>query len=139
MNKYAVGSAMKGSFTAGKTHLDGPDALTYARMRKVDSDFGRSQRQRTVMMTVFQKCKNLSLTQLYHLMDKVLPLMTTDLSNSEIMSYAAELLPIMSELQVDTFRIPADGAYRNARVRNMSVLVPDLAANRRLLAELLED
>lgn len=139
MNKYAIDSKMKGQFKAGPVRLDGADALTYARMRKIDSDFGRSQRQRTVMMAAYEECKNLSLTQLYHLMDKILPLMTTDMSNSEIMGYAAELLPVLSEINVETCRIPADGAYRNVWVGKMLVLMPDLAANRRLLAEILSE
>lgn len=140
MNTYAEPrSKMKGSFVAGTTRLEGVDALTYARMRKIDSDFNRTQRQRTVMLAAYERCKDLSLTQLYRLLDKVLPLMTTDMSNSEIMGYAADILPIMSELKIETLRIPADGAYRNAWVRNMSVLMPDLEANRRLLQEIMSD
>ena len=139
MNTYAIGSKMKGQFKEGPVRLGGDDALTYARMRKIDSDFGRSQRQRTVMLAAYKECKNLSLTQLYQLMDRILPLMTTDMSNSEIMGYAAELLPNLTRLKVETCRIPADGAYRNAKVRNMYVLMPDLEANRRLLAEILAE
>ena len=137
MNKKAVDSKMRGQFKAGKTHLCGEDALFYARIRYIDSDFGRTQRQRTVMMAVYNKCKNLSLSQLYSLMDDVLPLMTTDLTNSEIMSYAGEFLPVLSELKVESLHIPVDGSYRNARIRNMAVLVPNLETNRRVLAEII--
>lgn len=137
MNKNAHDSKMKGQFHSGKMHLAGEDALFYARIRKIDSDFGRAQRQRTVMMAVYEKCKNLSLTQLYNLMDEVLPLMTTDLSNSQIMGYAGEFLPVLAEIKIETCHIPVDGTYRNARIRNMAVLVPDLEANRRVLAEII--
>lgn len=137
MNKNAHDSKMKGQFQAGKMRLYGEDALFYARIRKIDSDFGRAQRQRTVMMAVYEKCKNLSLTQLYNLMDEVLPLMTTDLTNSQIMGYAGEFLPVLSEIKIETLHIPVDGTYRNARIRNMAVLVPDLEANRRVLAEII--
>lgn len=140
MNTYGEPtSKMKGSFVAGTTRLAGVDALTYARMRKIDSDFNRTQRQRTVMLAAYEQCKDLSLTQLYRLLDKVLPLMTTDMSNSEIMGYAADILPIMSELKIETQRIPADGTYSFAWIRNMSVLMPNLEANRKLLKEIMSD
>ena len=133
MNTYAVESARKGSFQAGTYLLDGYEALTYARMRKIDSDFGRAQRQRTVINSAFGKCKNLSATQLYRLLDQVLPLMTTDMSNSQILGLAGEVIPIMSQLTIKTQHIPANGTYRNAWVGNMLVLMPDLEANRRIL------
>lgn len=40
------------------THLDGLQALGYARIRKVDSDFGRTSRQRTVINLMIQKLKS---------------------------------------------------------------------------------
>lgn len=137
---YAKSNAnFRANFQAGTYRLNGLEALAYARMRKIDSDFNRTQRQRTVMLAAYEQCKNLSLTQLYRLLDKVLPLMTTDMSNSEIMGYAADILPIMSELKIETQRIPADGAYSNAWIRNMSVLMPNLEANRKLLQDIMSD
>ncbi len=138
MNKYAEReSKREGSFVAGPTHLAGIDALTYSRCRKVDSDFGRTERQRNVITAVFNQCKNLSATQLYKMMDKVLPLVTTDLSNGEILNYAADVIPMLSGITIKTQRVPTGGTYRDARIRNMSVLLPNLAANRKMLEETL--
>ena len=140
MNTYAEPeSKRKGSFVAGPTHLAGIDALTYSRCRKVDSDFGRTERQRNVINAVFNQCKNLSPTQLYKLMDKVLPLITTDMSNGEILDYAADVIPMMSGITIKTQRVPTGGTYRDARIRNMSVLLPNLAANRKMLEETLSE
>ena len=79
------------------------------------------------------------MTQLYRLLDQVLPLMTTDLTNGEILNLAADVIPIMSSLTINTQYIPANGTYTNAWVGNMLVLKPDLEANRRILWNIMSD
>ena len=83
------------------------------------------------------KCGDLSVTELHEFLQEVLPLITTDLSNGEILEYAVELLPMISELEIHTQYIPAEGTFQYASIRGMSVLVPDLAENRRILQETL--
>ncbi|MDA8219407.1 MAG: LCP family protein [Dehalococcoidales bacterium] len=46
-------------FTVGQHHFDGKTALQYARTRNVDDDFGRQERQRQVLMAVFDKAMSL--------------------------------------------------------------------------------
>lgn len=121
----------------GVNNLTGAEALTYARIRKLDSDFYRTNRQRTVLLALLDKVKTKSFDEQYDLLLQILPLITTDIETAEILRYALELLPILDELQVTTQHIPADGAYTNARIRGMSVLVPDLEKNRQLLVETL--
>lgn len=138
MNKYVENRTR--IFTEGTYLLDGNEALTYARMRQVGAgDFTRTERQRTIIETVYNNCYTLSVTELYKLMEKVLPLVTTNLTNGQIMSYAAQLLPILSDLDFNAdSRIPADGTYKMVMINKMSVLVADLDANRKLLEEIME-
>ncbi|WP_066175634.1 LCP family protein [Bacillus marinisedimentorum] len=51
------GTTEKIYFTEGAMHLNGEEALAYARMRKRDprGDFGRSERQREIITSVIQK------------------------------------------------------------------------------------
>lgn len=119
----------------GVNNLTGEEALTYARIRKLDSDFARTNRQRTVLTALLNKVKTLPFQEQYDLLLEVLPLITTDIETAEIMRYALTLLPILDELQVTTQHIPADGTYTNARIRGMSVLVPDLEENRQILVD----
>lgn len=128
----------RGGFVAGMNHLNGDAALTYARIRKLDSDFGRTNRQRTVLVALIDKSRDLSLAQINALLDKVLPLITTDMTNAEIFGYAGELFPMLSSCTVITQHIPEDGAYRDASVRGMSVLIPDLEKARELLRSTLD-
>lgn len=124
-----------GSATAGLCHLDGEQALTYARIRYLDSDFGRTNRQRKVILSVIEKMRGKSASDLLAVVNTVLPLITTDMSNSQIMQYALKYAPALNGLKVSTHYVPAPGSYRNAMIRGMAVLVPDLAKIRTALKE----
>jgi len=120
---------------AGMNHLNGEQALTYSRIRYLDSDFGRTNRQRTVLNAMLNKVKTLSLIELTDLVNGITPLITTDMSNNEIVKYMIELFPLLSELQVTTQHIPAEGTYYGASIRGMSVLVPDFEKNIQILKD----
>ena len=123
--------------TEGENHLTGEQALVYARIRKIDSDFYRTERQRTVLTTLVEMCRDLTYSELDALLVEILPLITTDMSNSDIYGYVADILPILPELTINTLRIPADGTYYGANKgteeQPMYVLIPNLEQNREIL------
>lgn len=114
-----------GGMTKGMNHLDGGQALAYAQIRKIDSDFGRTERQRKVITAVFNSMKGASLKELNSIANKILPKMTTDMTNTEIMGYIAKCYGALDS-DMQTYHVPADDAYYNAMIRGMAVLVPDL-------------
>lgn len=121
--------------SSGWNHLDGEKALNYSRIRKIDSDFGRTNRQRTVLNQLLEKVRNSSLKDLLSLTDTIFPLISTDMENSEIVDLVMEVFPILTELEVTTQHIPADDTYRGASIAGMSVLVADMEANRQILKD----
>lgn len=126
------------NLTAGVNHLNGAQALAYSRIRKIDSDFGRTQRQRTVLMALVEAYKDQSLNSMVALMDDVLPMVTTNMTNAEILTYVVSLFPLLAEAELNTQHIPADGTYTDKSITGVGAcLVPDLAANRDILAEIL--
>ena len=126
------------SAVPGMNHLDGKAALAYARNRSVgNGDFSRTERQRKVLNALFEKCRGMSLSQLQTLMENVLPLITTDMTNRQILDYLVDMVPMLGDMQVNNNRIPADDTYQYASIRGMSVLLPDLAANRALLEDIM--
>ena len=125
---------------AGMNHLTGEQALAYSRIRYVgNGDYERTERQRTVLQLLMEKVKDLNMAQLNSLMTTVLPLITTDMSQSELIGYVTEIFPLLSSLEVSTMRIPADGTFSGVSINGMSVLRPDLEANRKLLAEIMAE
>lgn len=113
----------------GVNFLNPEQALNYSRIRYIDSDFGRTNRQRKVIMSLFSSIKNLSVTELSNLVTTILPMVSTNMSDADITNYMMKILPILSELQITTQYIPVDGSYRSVYIRGMAVLVPDLPAN----------
>ena len=75
-----------GITTAGTYTLNGEQALAYARIRKIDSDYARTERMRTVITAVFEKAKTMSIGELNSLADRILPEIYTNISKTEILS-----------------------------------------------------
>ena len=74
----------------GHQTLDGVQATTYARIRKgVGDDYGRTARQRLVIEKIFEKMLESDIGTINKIIDVVLPQVSTNLTNAEIMSYAA--------------------------------------------------
>lgn len=118
---------------AGMNHLNGTQALAYSRIRKIDSDFNRTSRQRTVVLALFDRIKGSDVNTLIDLTNTLLPMMTTDLTNSQILSLVMKLAPKLSGMKIESYRIPVDGGYYDATIRGMMVLVPYLEKNREQL------
>jgi len=119
--------------TSGMQHLNGAQALTYSRIRYIgNGDFGRTERQRKVLMSAYSNVKKLSLTEMLELADVVFPLITTDQSSLDLIGLATDVFN-MNVASIETHNIPADASYKNANIRGMAVLVPDLDECRKVL------
>ena len=133
----AEANYMGGGLKEGTNFLNPEQALAYSRIRYLDSDFGRTNRQRNVLTALFNSMKNMNSDQLSQLINNILPMITTDMTNADITGYMVKLIPILPELEITTQHIPASGTYKSCYVRGMAVLVPDLEANRAILRETL--
>ena len=130
------------ALTEGWNHLNGDQALAYSRIRYIDTDFARNNRQRTVLNALFEKCKGMNLIELNDLLTAVLPLITTDMSNSEITGYALELFPMLSGLSMVSQQIPAEDTYYldwTEQDGGMSIVrVSDYETNRTILENIMK-
>ena len=120
---------------AGVNRLYGAAALFYSRIRELDGDYQRTARQRRVLSAVLEKCRKMDAATLAKLVDTVLPMITTDMTNSDITGYMVELLPLLPQLTLETQTIPVRGTYSHKLIRGMSVIVADMDACRRILEE----
>jgi LCP family protein required for cell wall assembly len=126
------------SLTAGVNYLNGEKALAYSRIRKIDMDAIRAQRQRTVLMALIDKYKEKSVGEMITLLDDILPLVTTNMTNEEIVGYVAELFPMLRGVNIATQQIPAPDTFENMTVGKVTATkVADMALNRQILQELL--
>ncbi len=126
---------------AGTYHFNGHAALIYMRIRKVGGggDFMRTQRVRTVLSTLADQCREITLEDARLLVDNVLENttmtnMTTD-DMVEAMNYAMELRGCTME----ELRLPPDGASSPISYAGMSVQEIDWEACRTAMADYLQN
>ena len=125
------------SLSAGVQTLNGDQALAYSRIRQVgNSDFQRTERQRTVLMTVFRKVKGQGKLKMLSLAKDIYPMLDTDIGIGDMISLGTTAIG-MDESDIETYRLPIDGGYTNQTIREMQVLVPDMEKNIAYLKELL--
>lgn len=128
--------------SVGTQRLDGEIALAYARLRAIDSDYRRAERQRNVISSLIQRYKSLPVSEMLSLLEDILPIVVTNMDKNEIVNYALELTPMLAGVQLNTLRIPADGTFSQGIARVRPGLAAwfqyniDFAANEEILYEI---
>lgn len=80
-------------FSAGESvHLNGTQALVYARIRKLDSEVERTRRQRELISSVIKNVKASSLSDLDNAIETFLPYVTTNMTSTQILKYGTQAL-----------------------------------------------
>lgn len=121
--------------SAGTNHLNGKQALYYARIRNATDkfghdDYGRASRQRQVVELMIQKIKSMNLVQSGKIMYDYLPYVKTNLTDSEL-ACIASIGATLSQYKVETMQIPAPGTFNDQKVIDGvgKVVKIDLKAN----------
>ena len=65
---------------AGMNHLDGVQAVAYARLRLMDNDYARTERQRKIIKLCFDKCKTADAKTLNDLLGNMLSMVATNMT-----------------------------------------------------------
>lgn len=111
----------------GMNHLTGGQALTFCRIRKIDSDHNRTERQRRVLTALANSARSMNAAQMLDLVNQVLPYVRTNLSSQQIIDVATSGLSILaSGGQIQSGKVPQSGHYYGSKIMGMQVLVPDL-------------
>ena len=93
----------------GVHHLNGVQAVAYARIRKTSgNDFRRAARQREVIYKIVEKAKNSSIATLNTVLDKIFPMIYTSLTEKDILSMGMDMLSYDIE---DQTGFPFDHLY----------------------------
>lgn len=120
---------------AGKQKLSGKQALNYGRIRSVgNSDYERTERQRRILKSIFDGAKNANIGQINEMVDKVFPLVTTNLGINEIFNLLQNVQGILKSKMISG-HIPILGIFEETYIQGMACLVPDLVPNIKHLAK----
>jgi len=131
----AINARVEGDLTEGIHLLSGEQALAYSRIRNLDADgdFSRTGRQRKLLTSLLDSYRSANLLTILSVLTEVLPMISTDLENRQIIALAARLYPFLNDPVVVSQRLPADGTFSYQRIRGMEVLTADMDQLRRQL------
>lgn len=122
-------------FDSGESvHLDGEKALLFVRIRKLDSDFMRTDRQRRVISAVKQQVSSVSPAVLFKLVNTVMPNIVTDMHTNQIMNKGLGYLLLYRHYDIEQLAIPYTGTWHSELISGVGdSLVFDIPTNASIL------
>jgi len=123
---------------AGTQLMNGNQVLGYCRVRKVPtangtgSDFGRTERQRTVLTKIFNKYKDSNIFTLLSVFNECLPQVTTNISKED-MQDLMEMVVENRILNLESARIPASGTFTDVTIGKAEMISVKWDKNREIL------
>lgn len=116
-------------------NLNGAEALVYCRIRKLDSDYMRTERQRKVITALIEKAKTAGIAKLIGTVYDVFPLIQTDMSPGEIIVLGLKAGFGALAFDIQQTRVPIDEHMKASTVNGQWVEVLDLEATKEYLIE----
>ncbi|MCI6772352.1 MAG: LCP family protein [Oscillospiraceae bacterium] len=120
----------------GTNKFSGAAALWYCRIRYLDDDFHRTERQRKVISAIIDQAKSMNPLELVKIVEQVLPMITTDIGRNDMLNLGVSAILKYSRYDIQQHQIPAKGTWNNRRVSGVGdVLEMDISKNVELLRE----
>lgn len=119
---------------AGSQTLNGRQAVSFMRIRKIDSDIGRIGRQQKVLTKIKGKISNMDLLDVTAIIASLPDMITTDMSQLEIVKYT-KILYSMKDNEFECVRIPFDDTWRYVNYHGLSAIEIDFQKNIAMIKE----
>lgn len=135
--KYMREQVNRPKFKAGTNkNVDGRTAMWYCRIRYVDSDFGRTQRQRKVITSIITKAAKTNLFKLIDIVKQVLPNISTSLDRNDLLELGIGAFFSYIRYDIVQQQIPAEDTWWSVKLPSSGdVLKMDLEKNKTILKE----
>ena len=112
--------------SGGTQKLTGKEVLAYCRVRKIDSDFKRTERQYKVLMEMYKSVKDLSPTKYGSLITTCYDYINTDMIVADIIGLAADLLKILDNgAEIEHVSLVDSKYCKTGRLNGSSVVMVD--------------
>jgi len=121
----------------GEVLLTGPQAMAYARIRKIDDDFSRVERQQRTLEAIFKKLLGLPPERLLAITAEYAAQVKTDLTLAEVLELSAEAMK-PDRYDVRTLTVPVKGSWRGATRNKAAILVASFRKNVKAIEGFLE-
>lgn len=120
------------------THLNGNQALSFARIRYLDSDYARAERQRKVLIAAAEKLQQNDWFTLLSVMTTALENVQTNITWDRLLELAQ--LGLSADLSaIKQFRVPVDGTFESGMQNGVWSIRPDFEKNTQLLHDFIYD
>lgn len=119
---------------SGKYKLSGEQALAYCRIRKIDTDFARTERQRTVMSAILSSAKSANIFRLYRMAFSSAPYIETDMSKGQLMALVLQAGICLTGDMHQT-KVPFEGTWSYATISGNSVISINTDENKQMLTD----
>jgi len=121
----------------GKNHFTGAASLWYCRIRKLDDDFHRTERQRKVMNAIMKQALRRNPIQLMKIIEQVLPMLQTSMSRNDLLSVGSSAVFNFIGGKKPQHQVPVEDTWTGQRINGQDVLRLDLEKNTQLLQQFL--
>ena len=131
-----AGKYPENPLSEGMCHLNGAQALYFARCRALDNDMGRGQRQNRVMAAMVRQTKNLGIGKIIGIFNSLNGVWQSSLSSGEQVRLLASALWLRGA-QTTAVGLPFEGTWHYGDMRGDNGVIIKLSENTRLLHEAL--
>lgn len=100
---------------AGMNTLTGEQALTYCRIRYIDTDFARTNRQYKVLSKIYEKVKDMSASQYPKLISSMYPYFYTDCTVAECINIGSTIMN-MGLNSIENYLLFGEGESEGRRI-----------------------
>ena len=121
----------------GTNHMTGAASLWYCRIRYLDNDFKRTERQRKVISAIIDQMLHTNPIKLAKIVEEVLPMVTTSMDRNSLIPVVMSAVFNFIGSDNPQHQVPADGTWSNQRINGQDMLVMDMDENIELLKEFL--
>ncbi|MHC1685678.1 MAG: LCP family protein [Clostridiaceae bacterium] len=120
---------------SGKQNVSGIQAVAYARVRyTAGGDFKRAERQRVLLMTIFEKIKTMNKTQYIDVINQLLPNVKTNMSSTNLISLAVDVLS-SGNSTIEQMKFPLDKNSGGQTINGVYYYVTDLDESKKALQD----
>lgn len=132
--KYMREEVNSKKFKEGTNHIGGRAAMWYCRIRYLDNDFRRTERQRKVLSAIINKATKTNPLTLIKIVEEILPNISTNIDRNSLLTLGMGALVYM-HYDIEQQQVPADKTWSNARINGQEVLKMDLDKNKAIIKE----
>lgn len=104
-----ISEPVAGITKSGNQFLNGRQAVSYGRIRKVGNDQGRTQRQRTILSALMNSFKNSSITRKMSIFETACESFETNIQKNDMLFLAIDVLNGINKTK--QYRVPENGMF----------------------------